>query len=70
MTLRFSVTGMTCQHCVKRVTDALSNVPGVTAVKVTLSPPEASVATREEVAAPLLTAAAIEAGDFQLTEIN
>ncbi|HEY9899535.1 MAG TPA: heavy metal-associated domain-containing protein [Pantanalinema sp.] len=32
-----SVTGMTCQNCVKHVTSALSAVPGVTRVSVDLA---------------------------------
>ncbi len=27
--IKMKVTGMTCDHCVKAVTEALSNVPGV-----------------------------------------
>lgn len=30
------VEGMTCSHCVRTVTDTLKNVPGVTAVNVSL----------------------------------
>jgi copper chaperone len=31
--IELRVEGMTCMHCVKAVTDALSEVPGVTAVR-------------------------------------
>lgn len=31
--IELKVTGMSCQHCVKAVTDALTAVPGVSAVK-------------------------------------
>ncbi|MBS0396682.1 MAG: heavy-metal-associated domain-containing protein [Proteobacteria bacterium] len=37
------IRGMTCQHCVKAVTRALSAVPGVTAAVVTLDPGQATV---------------------------
>jgi copper chaperone len=30
--IELEVTGMTCQHCVRAVSDALSDVPGVTRV--------------------------------------
>ncbi|MEA3273883.1 MAG: heavy metal-associated domain-containing protein [Pseudomonadota bacterium] len=30
--IELKITGMSCQHCVKAVTDALSNVSGVTRV--------------------------------------
>jgi copper chaperone CopZ len=35
-TTTFSVTGMTCGHCVNAVTEELSALPGVTAVAVDL----------------------------------
>jgi mercuric transport protein len=39
-----AITGMTCGHCVAAVKKALAAVPGVEAVEVTLSPPQAAVA--------------------------
>ena len=36
MTLEFGVDGMTCQHCVRAVTDAVAALPGVQAVQVDL----------------------------------
>lgn len=38
-----TVTGMTCGHCVKHVTEALRGVPGVTAVDVSLAEHRARV---------------------------
>ena len=35
----YHVTGMTCEHCVKAVTEELTELPGVSAVTVTLVPP-------------------------------
>ncbi len=35
-TTSYTVTGMTCQHCVNAVTDEVSSVAGVTEVKVDL----------------------------------
>ena len=32
MTSTYAVTGMTCDHCVRSVTEEVSEVPGVTAV--------------------------------------
>jgi len=37
------VTGMTCQHCVKRVREALLNVDGVTGADVDLDSGKADV---------------------------
>ena len=34
--IELSITGMTCDHCVKTVTEAIEQVPGVTAAKVNL----------------------------------
>ena len=37
MTSTYSVAGMTCEHCVRSVTEEVSEVPGVTAVEVDLA---------------------------------
>lgn len=39
-----TISGMTCGHCVAAVKKALSEVQGVDAVEVTLSPPRAVIA--------------------------
>ncbi|CAB4908963.1 MAG: heavy metal transporter [Actinobacteria bacterium] len=36
-TTEYTVTGMTCQHCVASVTEEVSELPGVTAVEVDLA---------------------------------
>jgi copper ion binding protein len=41
---KINVDGMSCQHCVKAVTDAVSAVPGVKKVKVSLKAKTADVA--------------------------
>ena len=38
MTSTYAVAGMTCEHCVRSVTEEVSEVPGVTAVEVDLAP--------------------------------
>lgn len=43
MSQSFTVSGMTCQHCVARVQTALSSVSGVSNVIVSLTPPRAFV---------------------------
>ncbi len=35
-TATYTVTGMTCQHCVAAVTEEVSGLPGVTGVQVDL----------------------------------
>ena len=42
-TIEFSVTGMTCDHCVNAVTTAVKAVPGVSAVEVRLAENAATV---------------------------
>ncbi len=61
-----TVEGMMCEHCAKRVTDALAAVPGVTDAKVKLGkkgkPGTATVVLSEEVANDALAKAVTEAG--------
>ena len=60
----WTVTGMTCAHCVNAVTEEVSSVPGVTGVQVTLE--TGSLLVRgEDVDAEAVRAAVDEAG-YQL----
>jgi copper ion binding protein len=61
MTKRLSIEGMSCNHCVGRITSALSAVQGVTSVKVSLGAKSAVVEGTDLVDAPL-TEAVAEAG--------
>lgn len=71
LTTTFTVTGMTCGHCVAAVTEELTAVPGVTEVSVDLVPGGTSTVSvtsdgpisRDEVAAAL-----DEAGDYHLAD--
>jgi copper ion binding protein len=56
------VDGMSCQHCVAAVTDALSSLPGVEKVKVDLRKGEAKVKHAAEVTLQSLKDAVDEAG--------
>jgi copper chaperone len=65
----YQVTGMTCEHCTRAVTVELGDVPGVSAVTVTLVPGGTSAVTvtsGEPLAADAVTAALDEAGGYQL----
>jgi P-type Cu+ transporter len=42
MEKRLCVEGMTCQHCVKRVTKIIEKAPGISVVQVSLENKEAS----------------------------
>jgi copper chaperone len=44
-TQTFLVSGMTCEHCVKAVTQEISGLPGVGEVRVELVPGEVSTVT-------------------------
>lgn len=62
MTTILTVAGMSCNHCVHHVTEALSELAGVTEVSVTLTPPQAVVTHSEQVTAAEMTAAVSDAG--------
>jgi len=68
--MTYQVTGMTCEHCVRAVTEELESVPGVSAVTVALAPGgESAVTVTSD--APLSTeavaAALDEAGAYSLS---
>jgi copper chaperone CopZ len=66
----YVVTGMTCEHCVRAVTEELTGLGGVTGVDVELVPGGASLVTVTS-DAPLpqaaVSAALDEAGEYRLT---
>lgn len=66
----YAVAGMTCDHCVRAVTDELMAVPGVSTVSVELHPGETS-AVLVASAAPLAEAAvraALDEAGYALAE--
>ncbi|MGH3276960.1 MAG: heavy-metal-associated domain-containing protein [Streptosporangiaceae bacterium] len=68
-TTTYPVTGMTCEHCVRAVTEELAGLDGVTRVTVDLVADGQSQVTVDS-AAPLaeqaVTAALDEAGGYRL----
>jgi copper chaperone len=67
MITTYTVTGMTCDHCVQAVTGELSALPGVDSVDVDLS----SGAVRVSSAAPLDDAdvrAAVDEAGYELAD--
>ena len=60
----FEVRGMHCGGCVKSVTRAVSQLPGVQAVEVSLETGAASVQYDDATVAPAAIVAAIEAAGF------
>ena len=61
-TATFTVTGMTCGHCVSSVTEEVSQVPGVTAVDVDLATGGLTVTSAAPVDESAVRAAVEEAG--------
>jgi len=60
-TIELEITGMTCDHCVNSVTNALKEVPGVSDAVVSLQKKEA-VVTADSVDIDALIAAVEEEG--------
>jgi copper chaperone len=61
-TTTYTVTGMTCGHCVTSVTEEVSQVPGVTAVDVDLASGGLTVISEAPVDEAAIAAAVEEAG--------
>ncbi len=57
----YTVTGMTCEHCVRSVVEEVSEIPGVSAVDVELATGRAEV-TGENLSDDAIRAAVAEAG--------
>jgi copper ion binding protein len=64
-TQTFTVTGMTCGHCVASVTEEVSEIAGVENVDVTLETGQVTVTSAEPVDTAAVRAAVEEAG-YQL----
>ena len=65
----YQVTGMTCEHCTRAVTEELTALAGVTGVTVDLVPGGTSavtVSSEAPLAGPAVAAALDEAGDYRL----
>jgi copper ion binding protein len=56
------INGMSCEHCVKHVTQALEGVQGVKSAKVSLKNNEALVKHDDEADIEAMKAAVVEAG--------
>ncbi len=64
-TAEFTVTGMTCSHCVASVTEEVGGLPGVTEVSVDL-PTGAVTVTSDSPLDDAAVAAAVEEAGYQL----
>ena len=61
-TSTYTVAGMTCEHCVKAVTDEVKALPGVTHVRVALDSGTLTVTSEPAVDDDAVRAAVDEAG--------
>ena len=64
-TSTYSVTGMTCGHCVASVTEEVTEIPGVLAVEVELESGQVSVTSQSPLDVAAVRSAVEEAG-YQL----
>jgi copper chaperone CopZ len=62
MSQTISVSGMTCQNCVRHVTEALKELPGVSDARVDLASNSATIESTREVPREELARALDEAG--------
>ncbi len=62
VTATYTVTGMTCNHCVQAVTSELTEIPGVEGVQVDLPSGAVTVTSAEPLAEDAVRAAVDEAG--------
>jgi copper chaperone len=62
-----AIQGMSCGHCVKRVQQVLTAMPGVAKATVTLHPGQAKVEYDEAAATPALLAAAVTTAGYSAT---
>ena len=58
----YSVTGMTCEHCIRAISAEVGAVPGVTAVDVDLTAGEVTVSSERHVSVASIREAVEEAG--------
>jgi copper chaperone CopZ len=66
-TSTYTVVGMTCEHCVKAVTDEVKTLPGVSQVRVALDTGTLTVTSEPAVDDDAVRAAVDEAG-YQLAD--
>jgi copper chaperone CopZ len=66
-TLELTIEGMTCEHCVSAVKNALMGVPGVTSAEVDLKAGQATVVLDPEQASVESLVAAVEEEGYTVT---
>ncbi|MEZ0536663.1 heavy-metal-associated domain-containing protein [Caldicellulosiruptoraceae bacterium PP1] len=69
MKKKISIEGMTCQHCVRRVENALKELDGVKSVKVDLAGKSAEVELTQDIDNQKIIAAIDDVG-YEVTKIE
>lgn len=67
-TATYTVTGMTCGHCVQSVTEEVTKIPGVTDVQVDLASGAVRIASETPVDSGAVSDAVDEAGYTLVTQ--
>lgn len=67
MLTTYTVTGMTCSNCEAHVTEEVSEIPGVTSVRVNHTENSMAVESDREIAFDAIVEAVAEAGDYKVT---
>jgi copper chaperone CopZ len=66
MKTTYTVTGMTCNHCVSHVLEEVTALPGVDDATLTLADGLLEVTSAEPVDFALIEAAVAEAGEYEV----
>lgn len=66
MNATYTVTGMTCGHCVSHVKEEISSIPGVTEVALTLEDGKLLVTSQSPIDFDRIVEAVAEAGDYSV----
>ena len=66
MIATYTVTGMTCGHCVMHVKEEVSAIPGVTDVAVTLADGKLEVTSAAPIDFDRIVEAVAEAGEYSV----
>lgn len=69
MKKKISITGMSCEHCVKHVTSALQGLAGVSKVEVNLAANNAIIESSQDVSDEDIMASIDDAG-YEVTKID
>ncbi|PLS34667.1 copper chaperone [Carnobacterium maltaromaticum] len=69
-TIKFKVTGMSCEHCVKRVEESVLTINGVEKVKVHLKKGIAKVKYNQQLATPAKISDAVIAAGYEASIVE